>query len=543
MKNQYLSLFGRSALSLAVLFSILIPLSLQATTYYVSASRGSDDNSGRGQASAWKSIAKVNRSSFKPGDIVLFKRGEKWREQLKVPSSGTAAGPITFASYGLGPEPLILGSEIVSSWGSYGGSIYTSPVTWSCRQLFQDGRRLTLKASIDELAAGCWFQDPYSLVLYVVPLAEDSPASHVFEAAQREHGVFIYQKSYVKLKNLAIQHINDKGAIYVGLNSFGNKIESCKVSYTGGEGILLEDGAYGNQVSNNYVSYSLGPAGTGQFYSSCGIMARQGSHNNKISNNKSFSNHGSGIFLANSFGNVVMKNKIYDNGSGGIDVNDVGSSDNQILNNAVYNNGLIDTDEQGISFYNSGTGNVARGNTVHHQHGGANDGSGIAVDCTANKVIIERNISYYNSGHGLSAYASKETVFRNNVSYGNSHSGIFLGGESPDIQVLNNISHANGGYQVSIQRETIAAGGLVISNNDFYKDGGTIVADYGGTGYSAAGFDAVSPAVFSYQFNPRFISPVADFKLKLSSPCINKGSNVGLPFLGPAPDLGAWEIR
>lgn len=186
---------------------------------------------------------------------------------------------------------------------------------------------------------------------------------------------------------------------------------------------------------------------------------------------------------------------------------------------------------------------MARGNTVHHQHGGANDGSGIAVDCTANKVIIERNISYYNSGHGLSAYASKETVFRNNVSYGNSHSGIFLGGESPDIQVLNNISHANGGYQVSIQRETIAAGGLVISNNDFYKDGGTIVADYGGTGYSAAGFDAVSPAVFSYQFNPRFISPVADFKLKLSSPCINKGSNVGLPFLGPAPDLGAWEIR
>jgi hypothetical protein len=31
------------------------------------------------QASPWKTIANVNASSFKPGDQILFKRGEDWR--------------------------------------------------------------------------------------------------------------------------------------------------------------------------------------------------------------------------------------------------------------------------------------------------------------------------------------------------------------------------------------------------------------------------------------------------------------------------------
>ncbi len=60
-----------------------------ATTYYVDATNGNDSYTGTSESAAWKTIAKVNASSFSPGDNILFKRVETWREQLIVPSIGS----------------------------------------------------------------------------------------------------------------------------------------------------------------------------------------------------------------------------------------------------------------------------------------------------------------------------------------------------------------------------------------------------------------------------------------------------------------------
>lgn len=84
--------------------------------YYVDATGGNDDNTGLSAALAWKTIAKVNASTFNPGDSILFKRGEMWRETLVVPSSGTAAAPITFGCYGSsGPAPVLNGTAVIAS--------------------------------------------------------------------------------------------------------------------------------------------------------------------------------------------------------------------------------------------------------------------------------------------------------------------------------------------------------------------------------------------------------------------------------------------
>jgi hypothetical protein len=53
-----------------------------SATYYVDATSGKDTNTGLSQTTAWKTIAKVNASRFEPGDQILFKRGEGWRECL-----------------------------------------------------------------------------------------------------------------------------------------------------------------------------------------------------------------------------------------------------------------------------------------------------------------------------------------------------------------------------------------------------------------------------------------------------------------------------
>ena len=57
----------------SVILSFLACGVLFADTFYVDSINGSDDNSGKSTQSAWKSLEKVNATTFKPGDKILFK--------------------------------------------------------------------------------------------------------------------------------------------------------------------------------------------------------------------------------------------------------------------------------------------------------------------------------------------------------------------------------------------------------------------------------------------------------------------------------------
>jgi len=90
---------------------LIIPCFLFGATYYVDATIGDDDSTGTSIATAWKTIAKVNAASFSAGDFIYFKRGEIWREQLTVPSSGTSGNRIIFGAYGSGVKPIIRSAD------------------------------------------------------------------------------------------------------------------------------------------------------------------------------------------------------------------------------------------------------------------------------------------------------------------------------------------------------------------------------------------------------------------------------------------------
>jgi len=64
----------------------------------------------------YKTIADINACTFVPDDIIYFRKGQTWREQLTVPSSGTSGHPITFGAYGTGDKPKIYGSTSVATW-------------------------------------------------------------------------------------------------------------------------------------------------------------------------------------------------------------------------------------------------------------------------------------------------------------------------------------------------------------------------------------------------------------------------------------------
>jgi len=77
-----------------------------STTYYIS-SAGDDDHSGLTPKEAWRSIEKVNRASFRPGDAILFEAEGVWKGQLHPQGSGEKGRPITLGSYGEGARPVI----------------------------------------------------------------------------------------------------------------------------------------------------------------------------------------------------------------------------------------------------------------------------------------------------------------------------------------------------------------------------------------------------------------------------------------------------
>ena len=101
-----------------------------ATTYYVSASAGSDSNAGTSSGVAWQTVAKVNAQAFLPGDSILFRRGDVWNESLTPGSSGAAGNPIAFDSYGTGAPPNLTGYYAVpsSAWVLVTGNAWKAAV-------------------------------------------------------------------------------------------------------------------------------------------------------------------------------------------------------------------------------------------------------------------------------------------------------------------------------------------------------------------------------------------------------------------------------
>lgn len=132
-------------LVILLLFSQLV----SATTYYVS-NTGNDTNTGASPSAPWKTIAKVNSmmSGLAPGDSVLFKRGDVFKERLTITRSGTAVLPIVFSSYGAGPKALLDGKDTLSGWTLYGGNIwrayYNTPGGYVCNNVFKNGKPLRI---------------------------------------------------------------------------------------------------------------------------------------------------------------------------------------------------------------------------------------------------------------------------------------------------------------------------------------------------------------------------------------------------------------
>jgi Right handed beta helix region len=79
----------------------------EGANFFVDCLAGDDAASGSSAASPWKSLAKVNATTFYPGDHILFKSGGTWTGQLWPKGSGTREHPIVIDKYGGDALPVI----------------------------------------------------------------------------------------------------------------------------------------------------------------------------------------------------------------------------------------------------------------------------------------------------------------------------------------------------------------------------------------------------------------------------------------------------
>ncbi|UKS26885.1 DNRLRE domain-containing protein [Paenibacillus sp. HWE-109] len=123
MKQAYHQLTRLPAgfLALLLVVSLLliswIPTTALAnnSTYYVDSVSGSDSNNGLSSSAPWKTLAKVNATTYQPGDTILFKSGSVWSGQLHPLGSGTVGSPIVIDKYGTGSKPIINGDGLTGA--------------------------------------------------------------------------------------------------------------------------------------------------------------------------------------------------------------------------------------------------------------------------------------------------------------------------------------------------------------------------------------------------------------------------------------------
>ncbi|MEO6906540.1 MAG: hypothetical protein ABI210_01490, partial [Abditibacteriaceae bacterium] len=100
-----------------------IASTVSAATYYV-ANNGADTNAGNSKSAPWQTLVKINATAFRPGDNVLFQRGDTFYGSVTVHNSGTSENPIVYSAYGTGAAPIISGFTTLSNWTLLSGNIY-----------------------------------------------------------------------------------------------------------------------------------------------------------------------------------------------------------------------------------------------------------------------------------------------------------------------------------------------------------------------------------------------------------------------------------
>lgn len=586
-----------------VVFAGMSPL-CRAATYYVDATNGNDSNNGTSTLTAWKTISKVNVSTFSPGDKILFKRGEAWREKLDVPSSGASDNHVVFGAYGNGSAPLFLGSkdyDDASLWTETAAGSHkwkTADGTFSSAgQVYYNTNGVIAAAKEVEKESDLgsnwefWFDSLGDKVVLYLEGGDPASQADGLEITSEDTGsdgrIEVYNKHYITIENLEVKYGNSMGIM--NWESHHITINSCTVNYCGGHGgygpgqigagITAQENAHDISITNCTVS---------EIYDD-GIACEAFHPNGRIYNIEFFNNtvFNCGQFnidiaiLSNAtntqFSTITISgNTLYDGGKGllgitantpyprGIYINNNVSggsssvSDVTIKGNHIYGFDII-SNATGIEIdsissvviTNNKIGGCAReGIYVKGPSSGEIVGN-VILDSKRNGILLWSDVS-----GPFSIY--NNTLLNNGNTYDPAANIRCYGTNSTgcdNVTIMNNILVSSSSGQNSASVLMVAGPGTInLNHNCYYGEGATLLR-WKGTSYTkdqfaayqlASGNDANSIAQDPYLKDPAN----GDFSLKKDSPCRDTGTPVGITRdisgttipQGSQVDMGAYEF-
>lgn len=535
-------------------------------TYYVSSSEGNDSSADPTNiATPIQTCAKVqNLEPFSPGDTILFKRGDTWREQLWVDKGGSGApgSPITVDAYGTGAKPLLLGSRDLKtaySWTDLGSNLWqtdaiTQP-TWSYLDdvgnlwfngatslgrkriaLTTTGTAAAATASTITLAAT---SPNYKNCYYLASIHIDSGTGsgqtrilgHTWEATRTIPVTVSWDVTPSTDSVYTVTFVQSQGDFYY--NPADNKITMYSVGspatyYSAIEaactasGITFTDGsgsaskAYWN-VRNLAIRY----------WADMGVSLGGNSNANMLFEYLDIANVGGGYQASNRDGNGFI----------------IHAGDNCIFR---YNT-LTQVCETGISFQGDNTGGKVSniyiyGNIVNSAK------NGLDVWCWADGAELDNFVFAHNiiynvggeMGHDMSYKATAHGIL------------VYDYGTVTNAKILNNIVHTvadsmdlPGQQNGTLSFDALTTTGYTIDYNCYYDPNGHTFLDRPSTTYDLAAWRAATSFDdHSIVTDPGFVSAGTDFHLaSTESPCYDTGTDAGLnlPYLGSGYDMGVYE--
>lgn len=397
-------------------------------------------------------------------------------------------------------------------------------------------------------------------------------------------GIYFLNKSYIKLKGFSITHFS--GTAKNQIQFFGCNhmvVEKCKTE--GGTSGIFSEKEYGgsriygltlkNCEFKNTTSASgilIGEMNTDVLIDSCKVSGAAvdgiyfygnwtlgiseatavaaGSQNVEVRYCEVSDNGRQGIEASCTSNFNFHHNSCHNNGASGIQIEDH-CLNGIVQNNHSYSNARLSGGETGVWV------DDARDITVRYNLLENNDYGFLA---TASHISNTNINVYYNIiinnnfrtiGGGI--FWSKTTgTFSNNILAFNSASSntargaIWIVGSNNTVAIKNNIIY-NENNSFDIRYDTIS--NVTLDYNIVYNSSRSVRIRYLGAEMSWDSWKSASGQdIHSLNLNPEFINPeYGNFKLKVISPSINNGINIGLTsdYLGNLikrqPDIGAFE--
>jgi len=509
-------------------------------SYYVS-NDGSDSDDGLTPATAWETVDKVNAATFKPGDSILFNRGDEWREQLTIPSSGDADAQITFSAYGTGAKPVINAADDITGWvdvyNSVDANIWgtvnpAATATWQVVVI--DDVLYTQVANLADLTSANKYylktaSTPDSIYVY----SETDPDDLTAEVSARNYGIFVDQKSYITISFLDVRNAGHSGIRFDGPDNPPARIN--------GYAVVDSVNAYRNRLGgvyfNNGYNYATVTNSVATFNGN-GILTWIDCDNTLISHCYtaygirtaiSPSSDGCGLQFFDS-DSCIVENCLSEDDYVGIYLD---ANSHVRTMTARYNVVNGTTGYMGI-----GTRTLAAGASYWIYYNLIHDAGGVEIGAFDSQFSHGGNTYFYNN----TIYTNATGVNRNCVRISDGANYTFK----------NNIYwYSNDADQYEPAIRITVDNGVVSDYNQWYRTWNYYLLKTDATSYStiAAWNTASGEDANSQSGDPLFTTNGTDFTLQLGSPCINQGTVIAeipqVDILGNAivglPDMGCFE--